>query len=223
MKRNLKILRTALVALMAMSAIGAAAAQAESPTFVATTATGFTKASSNDNIWGVQGGNVKCVENGGVKGARFEGTMTAEKTTETTITAAYGNAGKGCTAFGVAASVNMKSCEYVWKMVKGSNPATATVDVVCTTAGDVITITASSLPCTVTIGPQTGIGHIVFKNSNTAEPTDVNAEYTTGNTKYTNTGVGCPKVGSFADGTYTGSATYESFNTSGVKVGFHVV
>jgi|SRR5215213_7714462 len=224
MRGNLKVLGLALIAAMAMSAVVAAAAQAESPTLVLTgSASGTVKGSSNDNVFTVQGGNVKCVENSGVKGARFEGTVTAEKSTEVKIKAAYGNGSKGCTAFGVAATVNMKSCEYVFKSVKGSNPATATVNVACSVAGDAITVTASALPCTVTVGPQTGLAHVVFKNSNTAEPTDVNVEITVSSIAYTASGVGCPKPGSFADGNYAGSVTLEGFNTAGTKVGLHAI
>jgi len=222
MKKNLKVLGLALVAIMAMSAVISAVAQAESPTFVLTAATGKFKGSSNDHIFTVQGGNVKCVENGGVKGARFEGTLTAEKSTEVTVTAAYGNAGKGCTAFGVAATVNMKSCHYRFTAVKGSNPPTALVDVICTTAGDEITVTASSLPCTVTVGPQTGLIHALLTNAG-PEPTHVNAEITVGKIKYTASGVGCPKPGTFEDGSYTGTVTLEGFDTTGKKVGLHIV
>src|SRR5215213_2218497 len=200
MKVNLKVLGLALVAVMAMSGLAAAAAQAESPTLVLTASTGTVKGGSNDNVLTVQGGSTKCVENGGVKGSRYEATVTSEKSTEVTVKAAFGNGTKGCTAFGVASTVNMKSCHQVWKMVKASNPATATVDIVCTTAGDAITITASSLPCTITIAPQSGLQHIVLKKSGESEPTDVTVEFTTEKTKYTMTGVGCAKAGTFEEG-----------------------
>jgi len=208
---------------MAMSAVAAVAAQAESATLVLTGSPGTLKGASNDNVFTVQGGNVKCVENSGVKGARFEGAVTAEKSKEVKVTAAYGNGSKGCTAFGVAATVNMKSCHYLFKSVTNSNPPTATVDVTCTTAGDAITVAASSLPCTITVSPQTGLSHVVFTNSGGAEPTDVLVDITVKNIKYTSTGVGCPKAGTFEDGEYNGTVTLEGFNSSGTKVGLHAI
>jgi len=167
-----------------------------------------------------------------VKGSKVE--VTAPKTaTEWTVPIVYGNGVKGCTAFGVAATVNMNSCHYKWALVASSVPATATVDVVCTTAGDAITITASSLPCTVTIGAQAGLKHVTFTNNpGSGGPADITAKLALENLAYTTSGVGCPKAGTFSNGKYTGTLTLEAFNDPGPsgskpypmsnKVGLHV-
>jgi len=224
MKRNLKALGLAIAAVLAIGAfVGAAGVQAAAPEFHVTSnggSGGVVKGASNDNVFTVQGGNVKCVENGGVKGARFETTL-PKTGTEATVKAAYGNAGKGCTAFGVAAIVHMGSCDYLLKAVAGSNPPTAKVDIKCDTDGDAIAITASSLPCTITIGPQTGLTHVIFANNEGSEPTDVTASITVEKIKYTVIGLGCSKAGTFEDGKYTGTTTLEAFEGA-PKVGFHV-
>jgi len=203
--------------------LGAAGADAASPEFHVTSVVGsggVVKGASNDNLFSFQGFTIKCVENGGVKGVRYESTL-PKTGTSATVKAAYGNAGKGCTAFGVSASVEMKSCDYVWDLIEKSSPATATFGIKCTTAGDAIAFSASSLPCTVSFPAQTGLAHMTFLSSGGAEPTDVTASFTVEKTKYTATGVGCPKAGTFEDGKYTGTVTLEAFE-SATKVGFHV-
>src|SRR5215213_8381790 len=216
MKRNVKVLVLAVTAVLAMSSISAVAdSQAAAPELHVTNIGGGTiKGTSNNLVLTVQGGNVKCVENGGVPGARFESTV-PDTGTSATVSAAYGNAGKGCTAFGVAAAVNMKSCDYVVRMFTGTNPPVGLVDVKCSTVGDAITVTASSLPCTLTIGPTVGIGFINWGNVGGAEPTYANADFALENIPYTATGVGCPKAGSFLDGRYYGRVPLRAFNGSG--------
>jgi len=232
MKRKLNMLGLAIAAVGALAAFGAAGAQAVAPEFhcTSTTENCVLTAQSNDHVFSFQGGTFKCIENGGVKGARSEATI-PKTASSITVTTALGNAGKGCTFLGASLVPNMKSCDLVYNLVAGSLPPTATVDIKCNTAGDAITFTAASLPCTLTLGPQTGIGHIVFTNSGGAEPTHVKAEKTTSKIKYTATGVGCPKPGTFEDGQITGTTTIEGFNDEGVggppykmgsKVGFHV-
>jgi len=233
MKRNLRILGIAGTGALAFGALIGPAARAAAPEFhVTSTGMGLerVKGASNDHVLTLQGGNVKCVENGGVKGARFETTL-PKTGTEATVSAAYGNAGKGCTAFGVAATVKMNSCDFRLAATAKSNPATATLAIECGSLPNYIEIVASSLPCTITIGAQNALHHVVFSNSGGFEPTDVTATIAieagfTGiiphpGIKYTASGAGCPSPGTRTDGKYTGTVTLEAFE--GVfEVGFHV-
>lgn len=226
MSRNLKILGLALVAVLATSAIAAAAgAQAVTPEFhlTAGSGTGTAKGSSNDNVFTVEGGNVKCTEKASVPGAQFEVTGQPLTSTTAVVVPIY----KNCKAFGVEATVAMEGCTYLFHLVEGSSPPTAKVDVVCPT-GKSITVSAPSLPCTITIGAQTGLEHVTFTNSGGTEPTDITANIAIGESPkkaitYTKTGAGCPGgAGTGTNGKYTGTVTLRGFNSAGTQVGLHV-
>ena len=149
---------------------------------------------------------------------------TINKTTSTaSVTAEYNE----MRAFGTRAEVKMNGCVYTLATVATSSPATANVSISCP-EGRNIEIINSSLPCTIHIGTQGPLTHIVFSNSGT-EPTHVNTNITVSGIRYTMTQATCPRRGgTFNNATYNGESTLEGFNDNGVgqpegnKVGLHV-
>ena len=121
----------------------------------------------------------------------------------------------------------MNGCAYELANVAASSPATANVRVACP-AGRNIEVINNNLPCTINVGTQGPLAHIVFTNSGT-EPTHVNANITVSGITYTYVQATCPRRGgTFNTGTYNGESTLEGFNDNGVgqahgnKVGLHV-
>ncbi len=235
MTRNLKVLGLALTAVLAMSAVVAASgAQAVVPQFHCTSTTENCIVTGKSNIGKLLVTNVevKCKENTGVAGARYEATIPKTGTTAT-ITAAYGNptTGKGCTLASLPLTVNMNGCDYTFNSVEpeAGLEGTATVDINCP-AGKVIEIVSPSAPCTITIEPQTGLKHVTFTNSKTPEPTDVTANVTVTGIATISHGAGCPcpETETLKNGSLTDTITLEGFNDEpatkieGAKVGFHV-
>jgi len=86
------------------------------------------------------------------------------------FTPTYANEGKGCQALGVAATVKMEGCVYRVALVEGgTSPFPTTTAIVCP-AGKSIIVTASSLPCTVTIWEQSGLSGVSLENGAGPEP-----------------------------------------------------
>ena len=216
-----RVLGLAIMAALAMSVLLAASAQAADPEIHCTSTTNtctVTGAERNTHAFNIEGGNIRCR-------ASFTATLnTKTMSTISGVTASY----TGCRLFGVAATVNMNGCTYTFTNVSASNPATATLDIVCP-AGNSIVLNAPSLPCTTTYGPQTGLAHVVLSNGGGAEPTDIVANFTVSGVNYNKAGVACPEgTGNKSNGTLNGETTLEGFNDSGPnggegnKVGLHV-
>ena len=218
MTRNLKVLGLAITAVLAMSAVWAVSAQAADPELHCTSTTANCNITGNEittHTFNVEGGNVRC---------RSRLSATIPKTaTAASVSAEYNE----CRAFGVAATVRMEGCTYTLTNVAASSPATANVSVACP-AGRNIVVNAPSIPCTINVGTQGPLAHIVFSNRGT-EPTHVNANITVSAIRYTMVQETCPRRGgTFNGGTYNGESTIEGFNDNGVgqphgnKVGIHV-
>ncbi len=149
MTRKFKTLGLCLVAVFAMSAVAATAAQAEK----------FTSASYAASITGEQIGalpNEFEVTNAGVEcgTATFSGTLAAASET-LTITPNYQN----CLVGGsIPATVDMNGCDYLFH---ATGVKTASVDVVCpTTAGgvtDKIVITVPATGCEIQVPEQNSL------------------------------------------------------------------
>jgi hypothetical protein len=205
MTSNIKRLSLAFVAVAAMSMAAASAVQASELHAAAGPNASIFGTQTTQHVFTTDSGTVKCNQ------ALFEGTatgQTAGTTTaqEITITPQY----TGCTAFGLAATVDMNGCEYT--VTGAGQPAlTAVVDIVCNkTVGKVIEITASA-GCVVTVGPQAVGGHLVFKNV-AQVPAEVTAEITASAIKYEGHGP-CPSLAATTPttgGTYTGGATFQA-------------
>jgi hypothetical protein len=148
MIRNFKALGVAAVAVLAMSAFVASAAQAQFTANEYPTSGTATNAVGN-SVFAVDGSNLECA-------GHYEGTL-KEASTTVTVTPTY----TGCKAFGFAsATVTTIGCDYVFHDA-GANTA-GTVDVECS-AGNVIKIVAGN--CEVQVGSQTGLKSITYSNS----------------------------------------------------------
>lgn len=142
-----------LVAAMAVMAVTASAASAAEYTAAAYPVT-VTGSQVGQHVFSVDGSEVKC------SSATFSSANNTEATSELTIHATY----SGCTAFGlVGATVDMKSCHYVFKTPSGS-PLTSAVKVVCN--GQPIEINVSTIlgSCEVRVGEQEPAGGNTYTN-----------------------------------------------------------
>jgi hypothetical protein len=186
--KNIKILGLALIAMCAMSSVAASSALAvefhaeEAPV-------GIMASQTTAQVFTANAGPISCKE------ASFTGESANAVTPELRIFAEYNN----CTFLGVAnVKVNMGGCHYVFH-------AGGTVDVVgATCATNPISFSAEG--CTVTVGPQNGLGPIKYVNKGAGKTRDVEVEANVSGIKYTQTGIGCVLQGTFANGTYKGSA-----------------
>lgn len=186
----------------------------------ASTANCFITGASNDNVFSVEGSNITCTESGGVRGARFS--ATASKTTATIeLTATYSN----CRAFGARATISMEGCVYRVQLVEGGASPFSTTTAVACPAGKSIAISVPGLPCTITIGPQSGLETFTLENTG-SEPTGLAATLRLKAITYTVSGEGCPRPGTFNTGTYNGTVTLSGYEDNagaeGTKVGLHV-
>jgi hypothetical protein len=208
MIRHLKVLGLALVALLAMSALAStASAQFESEA----ENTNLTVSSNQMQKFAPSEGStaVECTT------IKVTGTQSGKDNTTVTITPAYSN----CETFlGAATSVNTNGCKYVFHLAKGST--TGTADVECET-GKVIEITVGSI-CKYTIGTQTGLSSVSFKNTGSGTTREVIVEPTVKGLTSTRTtnDFFCPAAGS--TGTYIGSATITGESAEGAHIGIFV-
>jgi hypothetical protein len=208
MIRNLKVLGLAVVAVCAMSAMMASAAQA-TPTwwFKSDAATGkkttLTGVQIGENIFKTTAGDVKCEE------AHFTGSAIGPTQTSVTLHPVYNK----CTAFGFGATVDTTGCNYIFDNSTTKFVATTTIE--CE-AGKEITVVAKLAgitKCTVHIGPQ-DVGGVALKNG----ASDIIAEVNLTAIAYTHTagvGAGACISGGAANGSYTGGATVSGFNEAG--------
>jgi hypothetical protein len=217
MIRNLKALGLALVAVCAMSAFAASAAQATAGSF--SWDSGTTKLDANgvgEQIFELTAGTVKC--NTVTGSTKVSGTG-AESVTSETIT--YTDAGKEdkCRGpFGTEPKIEMNGCQYRFNAgtTVASAPnghTTGTVDIVnCTNVDKSITVNAPG--CIVHIQEQNGLGPVTYKTAKNGSFEDVTVEAAVTNIKYTHTGFLCSN-GSATNGKYTGNATITGTNAGG--------
>ncbi len=218
MTRKLKALGLTLVAVFAMSVVGASAASAEMFVFTSAAAEHTTTTLSGSQVGAtniaVDGGTVSC---GTVK---FSGTMTSNTALEVGLVPAYSS----CTFNGGAVTIDMNSCEFVFGAVEkeGSNYEVENrVD--CAKSTESIAITAKVagiLKCTVDIGEQEGLKKITV--SNEGSPTKLHASIGLSGIKYSQTaGIGaghCETLENTTNGTYEGVETIEGKNEAGTQV-----
>lgn len=213
----------AIAALVAVAALGASTAAANSPGIFEAEAYPVTiKASQTvKHVFKVNSGSTECTA------AEFEGTAAAASG-ELNVMAKY----TGCTAFGGAATVEMRGCEY--KFHAGNETAVnvhaGTVDVVSKAGKNCATepIRVQAATCTVTVGPQNGLGALTFTNLNPGQfglggpPfAEVEVGINVSGITYTEA-VGCLVPGTHNNGTYTGKALVKGFNGGGGQIGVRV-
>jgi hypothetical protein len=205
MIRKFKALGIAIGAVFAMSAMAASAAQA-APEFHVDKAPAIITAEQTlpVHVFTITNGvTVKC------NTATFNGTTATTTFTTLTLKAAYSN----CKLAGLAADVNMNSCDYLFHMTAA---LTAQVDVTNCAAGKPIEVSSTVTNCIVKVGNQNSLSHIVFTNTGSVtEEKDVDANITIseagGTIAYEEVGSECPDPGAHTGGTYTGGATIRAY------------
>jgi hypothetical protein len=207
MTRNLKTLGLALVAVMALAAVAASSASAQ---FEAESAPVTLTRSSNamQKFAPTKGGTaVECTTI-----ALSNSTQGATPATTVEVFPTYSN----CESIlGLATSVTTNGCSYLFHLAAATT--TGTTDVKCPT-GKVIEIFVggeSSPFCKYTIGAQSGLSSVSFKNTGAGTTREVIVEPNVGGITSTRTvsGFGCPSAGS--TGTYIGSSTVTGENAAG--------
>jgi hypothetical protein len=191
MIRTLKALLLAVMAVTALGAIWASAAQAHTPALFhcevepcTITGTKHGTGKSAHHVFDVPGnGSITCNE------ITFDATL-AEKTT-TTITAT-GVAYHGCTFLGQAATVNMNGCDYTLH-------ASTQVSIQCPLKNE---ITFEAAGCQVHIPPQGPLNAVHYSTFKPGTVDEITVAPLVTNINGTATG-GCPAAGAFTTGEYT--------------------
>jgi hypothetical protein len=207
MIRNIKILGLAFVAVMGMSSMSSSAAQAAPGEFHVATAQ---KANLTAQIIA---GQKHQFQIGSVpiscSVANFESTVQGESPqitfNQVTVTPTY----SACEFLGSGATVRMNGCQY--KLV-GTAELTAQLQVVNCTIGKKIELISAGGLCTITVGTQEPLSHVVFVN-NSLEPKDIEAKVTVGLFVYERDGVLCPQ----GEGRLTGNTTVRAFIDNGTE------
>jgi len=160
MIRKFKTLGLAMVAVLAMSAFVASAAQAQYTASSYPTTAKATSEVGND-VFTTEGGTVECK-------SEFEGTL-SEASSLLTVKATY----TSCKAFGfVSASVNMNGCAYVFEQ-DGENSTLSTATVEC--AGNAsITVVAGN--CEIKIAAQGPLSSVATHNNGAHVDAKANVE-----------------------------------------------
>jgi hypothetical protein len=220
MIRNLKALGLALVAMFAMSAVVAAAAQATASNFKAdsTTENAIFKASEDPGNptqdFLTDFGDFKC------QTVSAEGTA-AKTTASVTATnvkyAGHFEGGEECEALSQAfgAEVKFNGCDYVFHAgtSTGTGTSAGTADIECPEEAVIEVAVAGGL-CTVTVPEQTGLGPITYHNVAVEGSNNdvVTLEAEIDNTiDYEGHGLFC-ETGARFNGDYFGSAVVKAFN-----------
>ena len=179
-----------LVAVFALSAIGASNASAAEALFTASSTGSLVGSAENHHTFVTNGGTVTCSK------AAISGTIAKTADTQQHVTVRYGTE---CAAFGFA-SVHISDATYLFTAKTGENVHLLNTVIITPT------FFGSSI-CTVTIPPQT-LSTVDYSNLGTNKVT-VNA--TVAGIHYTvhNGGGSCGSVGTFSNGTYVGANIIE--------------
>jgi hypothetical protein len=221
MIRNLKALGLALVAVCAMSAFAASAAQATPAEF--SWDSGTTKLDAvnggGDHVFTLTAGTVKC--NTVTGHAAVSGTSAPSVTgTEITYDDTGGAADTCRGPLGSSALIEMNGCHYTFQAgtTVASAPnghSTGTVDIAnCKNADKSITVNAPG--CVVHIPEQTGLGPVTYKTTTNGATgkEDVSVIASITNIKYKHTGFLCGN-GEASNGSYSGNATITGTDKDG--------
>lgn len=214
---KIKALGLAFIAITAMSAVAASAAQAvsgeihvETPNTAVITGVNTPpeqhilsfKNTANETV------NSKCTN------ATLEGTVQGGSPqitlTEATLTPTY----SGCKLFGQQADVLTNGCKYT--LTASQTDTTATVDVVGCTTGKHIEIVSTVIDCVVTVKEQNNLSHVVFQNEGTT-PNTIIAQATVTGIHYESHGTECPDPGTHTgtNAGFEGKTTFRAFVDNG--------
>jgi len=215
MMHKYKALGVALAAVLALSALAAQAASA-SPLTVTGGGTTFYTGDQDKTPWIWTDGSLsaECVA------TTITASSSGESVTETTWTATYDK----CTGFGFALMHwNHNGCTYTFTTPTQISPGVVTwsasnIHIVCP-VGKSIEYTPTSFGvsvCTRFINSQTPTGgHVVGRNVAGSSPTDVTLEITLEGIHYTGTGGVCGNSETHTNWKWTGNSTVSAFSNGG--------
>lgn len=203
MTRNLKALGLALAAVFAMSAIVSSSASA-STAFHFTGPAGVTSvkaAQVGTDVFTTDSGKVSCLH------ATYAGSVTGPTAASIKVTPTYSEC-HIIVLFTFSVTIHTNGCEYVFKPVTKTAGGVyeGTVDIECP-VGKQIVVTAPG--CQITVGSQTGLKTVTFKEVGAGATTEVevNANLTGIDYVEDNTGGFCENNGkTTTNGTYVGKA-----------------
>jgi hypothetical protein len=207
MTRNLKALGLALVAVFAVSVVGASAASAATEFHAEkapVTLTGSQHA--GEDVFTTDAGNVSC------ENASYAGSQATATALTSSAVATY----TGCHAtFGLNASIDVNGCQYIF------HADTKKVDISCA-AGKVIAVTAPG--CEITVGSQTGLSSATFTNVGAGTTREITIDVGLAGIKYEEHNKGFFPTCKFntvatTNGTYNGAALVTGENSEGKHVG----
>jgi|GEM_PF-1950706 len=217
MIHRIRALGLALLAMAAIGAIGASAAQAAAGEIHITTTEKAVITGHGTNHELTLGSSAVVCTTG-----QFEGTVEVQPDEKTPVT----QDGKqitfkhiivtptyqGCKAFGTTATVKMNGCQYT---LTGQAELTAQAKVVNCTTGKQIEIVAAGGICTITIGEQAELKHVVFTNDAESETTKHHLQdhETVEGITYTRDGAFCPQGAS----SYHGTTTIKAYKDAGTQ------
>lgn len=228
--RSMKALGLAMIAVLAVCAIGVASASADEFTAESAKAnlTGTNEVATPD-VFTITAGNTSC------KGVSYTGTS-ATGVTSVTVTPSYpekiknakGEDEQNCTSLGFPAIIHTNGCQYVFNINAGASKV-GDVQIVCPTVGEVkqeITVTAigaGTTKCTIHVPEQTLTANKVTYSTIGAGTTreitvSVNVPSAVNSLKYTHTkgtGVGACTAGSANNGSFVGGGIVTGTNDSG--------
>lgn len=211
MSRKLNSLGLAVLALSAIGALSASAAQAGQ----------FTAAAFPATVTGIQVGPHELTTELGVMecGAKFDGEL-AEASPDLTLTAAYETS---CEIGGLEVHVTMNGCDYLFHAgnTLGMDEVEGSWDIKCPEGNKIdFEITGVMMVCHLGIPEQLGLGEVTYTDRTMAMPKDVDLDFNVEGLVY-ELGPNCPVAGEFANGTYAGRSTLRADN-EGMPVGFVV-
>jgi hypothetical protein len=223
MIRNPKTLWPVVLAVFALSAIAAPAAQAEPKTFHVEIDTFTLKGEQvGVQLFTFAATSVECEK------LALTGENVLKTTAEITTQVAYSECNTKISGKS-SAKVVMNGCDYRWTVKPETEvPTTGVLHVECPVNKRIeILIGAQGsegVPtiCNVTLGAQT-LNEVIFENAGTGKNRDYKGNVG-GSLSYTQDGVFCPgnegkAQKSFTNGTYAGEMTFKAFNAGEAQVG----
>jgi hypothetical protein len=213
MIRNLKYLCLTVVAALAFGAAAVPGAQAAAPEFKSEVEPVLYE---GDQVVPLiftigLGLSSKCTT------AHFTGTGKTKASTSLTLTPNYG----GCELFKEAAEFKTNGCTYVFNLVAASSPPTANMEIVCP-AGKEMEIESKVVECTVKIGAQKALKHVLFSNGGTKKTSDYTMSFILTGIAYEEVGEKCVEPGAHANGEYSGTVTLKGYEDLAGKKGAQV-
>jgi len=195
---KIKALGLALLAVFAVGAVSAVAAQAGQFTAPAYPATITGQNVGGFHEFTTELGTMNC-------NVTFHGELAAASE-DLTLAPTY-----NCVIGGLGVDVSMNGCDYEFHAGEtlAMDQVAGSMDILCPEEAAIDFKVTSVPPCHVTVGEQLGLEALTYTNRTMAKDVDVNMSL--GEIAYGLEG-NCPVVGTFANGTYTGTTTLKSDN-----------